>query len=151
MCSKTKQSNAEQNKNDEKYSQTGIIVKIHTNHDGVSNCDHVEIHHSYLIIAISSHHSKDSLRNYISLCSSEQRACFDILSNVLSGKSHQSKKASFECCHHKQPSCSHEFSCRLFTKHKPWTVCFVTWKLLLVFMSHNSAGFYWILHFQILY
>ena len=23
------------NKNDEKYSQTGIIVKIHTNHDGV--------------------------------------------------------------------------------------------------------------------
>ena len=119
LCSKTKQSNAEQNKNDEKYSQTGIIVKIHTNHDGVSNCDHVEIHHSYLIIVISSHHSKDSLRNYISLCSSEQRACFNILSNVLSGKSHQSKKASFECCHHKQPSCSHEFSCRLFTKHKP--------------------------------
>ena len=25
----------EQNRNDEKYNQTGIIVKIHTNHDGV--------------------------------------------------------------------------------------------------------------------
>lgn len=26
---------AEQNRNDEKYSQTGITVEIHTNHDGV--------------------------------------------------------------------------------------------------------------------
>ena len=29
------QKKTEENKNDKKYSQTGIIVKIHTNHDGV--------------------------------------------------------------------------------------------------------------------
>ena len=32
LCSKAKQ---KKNKNDEKYNQTGITVKIHTNHDGV--------------------------------------------------------------------------------------------------------------------
>ena len=30
-----KQDKAGQNRNDEKYSQSGITVKIHTNHDGV--------------------------------------------------------------------------------------------------------------------
>ena len=29
------QKQTEQNRNDDKYNQTGIIVKIHTNHDGV--------------------------------------------------------------------------------------------------------------------
>ena len=47
-------------------------------------------------MAISGHHSKASLRNYISRPSSEKiRACSDILSDALSGKSHQSLQPSF--------------------------------------------------------
>ena len=49
-----------------------------------------------LIMAISGHRSKASLRNYISHPSSEKiRACSDILSDALSGKSHQSLQPSF--------------------------------------------------------
>ena len=48
----------EQNRNDEKYNQTGITVKIHTNHDGVrSEYDHAEVHRGSLIMAISGHRS----------------------------------------------------------------------------------------------
>ncbi|RMX46689.1 hypothetical protein pdam_00023912 [Pocillopora damicornis] len=47
-------------------------------------------------MAISGHHSKASLRNYIGRPSSEKkRARSDILSNVLSGKSLQSLQPSF--------------------------------------------------------
>ena len=47
-------------------------------------------------MAISGHHSKASLRNYIGRPSSEKiRACSDILSDALSGKSHQSLQPSF--------------------------------------------------------
>ena len=43
-----------------------------------------------------SHHSKARLRNYIGRPSSEKiRACSDILSDALSGKSHQSLQPSF--------------------------------------------------------
>ena len=56
-------------------------------------------------------------------------------------------------CHCKQSSCSCEFGCRSFLTHKPCAVCFlcVMGKNLRVFMSHNSAGFHWTFHFQILY
>ena len=47
-------------------------------------------------MAISAHHSKAGLRNYIGCPSSEKiRACSDILSDVLSGKSLQSLQPSF--------------------------------------------------------
>ena len=47
-------------------------------------------------MAISGHHSKASLRNYIGRPSSEKiRACSDILSDALSGKSHLSLQPSF--------------------------------------------------------
>ena len=47
-------------------------------------------------MAISGHCSKASLRNYIGRPSSEKiRACSDILSDALSGKSHQSLQPSF--------------------------------------------------------
>ena len=47
-------------------------------------------------MAISGHHSKASLRNYIGRPSSEKiRACSDILSDTLSGNSHQSLQPSF--------------------------------------------------------
>ena len=49
-----------------------------------------------LIMAISGHHRKARLRNYIGCPSSEKiRACSDILSDTLSGKSHQSLQPSF--------------------------------------------------------
>ena len=47
-------------------------------------------------MAISVHHRKVSLRNYIGRPSSEKiRGCSDILSDALSGKSHQSLQPSF--------------------------------------------------------
>ena len=46
-------------------------------------------------MAISGHHSKASLRNYIGRPSSEKiRACSDILSDALSGRPHQSLQPS---------------------------------------------------------
>ena len=78
----------QQNGNDENYSQTGITVKIHTNHDGVGDHDHdhAEVHRGSLIMAISGHKGKASLRNYIGRPSSEKiGACYDIFSDALSG------------------------------------------------------------------
>ena len=58
--------------------------------------DHAEVHRGSLIMAISGHHSKASLRNYIGRPSSDKiRACSDILSDTLSGNSHQSLQPSF--------------------------------------------------------
>ena len=56
-------------------------------------------------------------------------------------------------CHCKQSLCSCEFGCRSCLTHKPCAVCFlcVMGKNLRVFMSHNSAGFHWTFHFQILH
>ena len=85
----------EQNRNDEKYNQTGIIVKIHTNHDGVwANMIMLKS-----IAARSSWRSPvitASLRNYIGRPSSEKiRACSDIFSDASSGGPHQSLQPSF--------------------------------------------------------
>ena len=71
----------EQNRNDEKYNQTGIIVKIHTNHDGVwANM----IMLKSIAVHLSCRPSSEKIR-----------ARSDILSNVLSGKSLQSLQPSF--------------------------------------------------------
>ena len=54
-----------------------------------------EVHRGWLIIAIFGHRSEENLRNYIGPSSSEQRACFDLLSDALSGRPHQSQQVSF--------------------------------------------------------
>ena len=55
----------------------------------VSEYDHAEVHRGSLIMTIYGHHGKASLRNYIGRPLSEKmRACSDILSDTLSGKSH---------------------------------------------------------------
>ena len=63
-------------------------------------------------------------------------------------------------CHPEQSSCSGEFGCRSLVKLTlssftalSSSVCllFVMWKNLRVFVSHNSAGFYWTFHLHILY
>ena len=85
----------EQNRNDEKYNQTGITVKIHSNHDGVwANMimlKSIAVRSSWRSPVITV-----SLRNYIGRPSSEKvRACSDILSDASSGKSHLSLQPSF--------------------------------------------------------
>ena len=54
--------------------------------------------------------------------------------------------------HPEKPSCFSKFSCRSFIKHMLEQLI-VTWKNLrvVVIISHNSAGFHWTYHFQILY
>ena len=70
--------------------QHGYVIQC------LSEYHHAEVHRGSLIIAISGHHSKASLRNYIGCPSSEKiKACSDILSDALSGKSHLSLQPSF--------------------------------------------------------
>ena len=87
----------EQNRNDEKYNQTGIIVKIHTNHDGVwANMTMLKF-----VAARSSWRSpvitvkQPSETTSAALRVKKIRACSDILSDALSGKSHLSLQPSF--------------------------------------------------------
>ena len=134
-----------QNRNDEKYNQIGITVRIHTNHDGV-RATAIMVRS---IMEIFGHRSEASHRNFICRPSSEKiRACSDILPDALSGRPHQSLQPSFMALSSWTifmfPG---EFGCRSFIKHSLWTVCFllVMWKNLRVFMSHNSAEFRWTL------
>ena len=88
--------------------------------------------------------SEASLRNYIDRPSSEQlRACFDVLSDALSGEGHISHcDRVIRLYHPEQSSCSGEFGCRSFVKlafSSFFTICHV--KNLRVFVCHNSAGF----------
>ena len=72
-----------------KYNQTGITVKIHTNHAGV-RATAITLRSIAASSAIFGYRSEASLRNYIGRPSSEKiRACSDILSDALSGKSLQ--------------------------------------------------------------
>ena len=111
----------EQNRNDKKYSQSGITVIIHTNHDGVMLRSKV---------ASSEIASEASLRNYIDLPLSEQlRACSDVLSDGLSGEGDVSHcNRVLRLCHPEQSSCSGEFGCRSFVKlalSSLFTICHV--------------------------
>ena len=75
----------EQNRNDKKYSQSGITIIIHTNHDGV-RATAIMLRFN---MASSEIASEAGLRNYIDRPSSEQlRACSDVLSDALSGEGH---------------------------------------------------------------
>ena len=72
------------------------FTDFHAQLDCKLTCLHAEVHRGSLIMAISSYHSKASLRNYIGRPSSEKITAFShILSNALSGKSHQSLQTSF--------------------------------------------------------
>ena len=62
-----------------KYNQTGITVKIHTNHAGV-RATAITLRSIAASSAIFGYRSEASLRNYIGRPSSEKiRACSDIL------------------------------------------------------------------------
>ena len=66
-----------------KYNQTGITVKIHTNHAGV-RATAITLRSIAASSAIFGYRSEASLRNYIGRPSSEKiRACSDILSDAL--------------------------------------------------------------------
>ena len=94
------------------FSQVALVSRAFLN---------AEVHRGSLIIAISGHHSKASLGNYIGRPSSEKiRACSDILSDALSG-SHCSRVLPYP----ERSSCFGEFGCRSFKKHSPCTVCFI--------------------------
>ena len=114
----------EQNRNDKKYSQIGITVKIYTNHDGV-RATAIMLRSN---LASSEIASEASLRNYIDRPSSEQlRACSDVLSDALSGEGHISHcNRVLRLCHPEQSSCSGEFGCRSFVKlalRSLFTIC----------------------------
>ena len=80
----------EQNRNDDKYNQTGITVKIHTNHD----CVRANTIMLRSIAARSSWQSpvipvkQASETTSAALREKKIKACSDILSDVLSGKPH---------------------------------------------------------------
>ena len=76
-------SKTEQNKNDEKYSLTGITVKIHTNDDGFRAT-------AIMLKSIAASSSRRSPP-----LSEQLRAYSDILSDVLSRGPHRSQQPSF--------------------------------------------------------
>ena len=86
----------EQNRNDEKYNQTDITVKIHTNHGGVWA-------NMIMLKSIATRSSRLSLVITIKLASETTSATFRVKnksllwyhSDELSGKSHQSLQPSF--------------------------------------------------------
>ena len=114
----------EQNRNDKKYSQSGITVIIHTNHDGV-RATAIMLRSN---VASSEIASEASLRNYIDRPLSEQlRACSGVLSDELSGEGHVSHcNRVLRLCHPEQSSCSGEFGCSSFVKlalSRLYTIC----------------------------
>ena len=145
----------EQNRNDEKYNQTGITVKIHTNHDGVrataimlrSIAASSSWRFPVIAVTQASQTTSATLRvkklelPLISFPMRWEEGHISHCSRVL------------RRCHPERSSCSVEFGCRSFIIHSPWTVCFqfVMWKNLRVLMSHNSSEFHWAFNFHILY
>ena len=125
----------------EKYSQTGITVKMHTNHDGVRAASSSS---RSPVIALK----KASEITSTALRVNKELALIHFPMRWVEGHISHSRLA-LRRSHPQQPSCSHEFGCRLFIKHTPWAVCYRYMKPLLVFMSHISAGFHWTFHFQI--
>ena len=115
----------EQNRNDEKYNQTGLAVKIHTNQDGVRAnviilspsrlARHGDLRTSQWIMPQKLHRPSFEWKKI--------RACSDILSDALSRRPH----------HPKRSSCSGEFGCRSFIKNLPWTLCFLSCEKLTCF------------------
>ena len=132
----------------EKYSQTGITVKMHTNHDGV-RATAIMLRS---IAASSSSPSPVIAQKKVSEITStalrvnKELALISFAMRWVEGHISHSRLV-LRRCHPQQPLCSREFGCRLFIKRLDQFV-FVTWKPLLVFMSHNSTGFHWTFYFQ---
>ena len=138
----------EQNRNDEKYNQTSITVKIHTHHAGV-RATAITLRWRSSVIAVKQASGTTSAALRVKKL---ELAPISFPMRWVEGHiSHCSRV--LRRCHSERSSCSGEFGCRSFIKPFPWTVCFllVMWKNLRVFMSHNSAEFHWTFHFQILY
>ena len=133
-----------------KYNQTGI----HTNHEGFW-ANTIMLRSIAARSSISSHHSKASFRSYIGRPSSEKiRACSDILSDALSGKSHQSLQSSFAVLSSRAIFMFRWIRLSLIQKNtrlEQFVFYLVMWKNSRVLMSHNLAEVYWIFHFKILY
>ena len=133
----------------EKYSQTGITIKMHTNHDGVE---------AIMLRSIAA--SSSSRSPFIALKKASEITTTVLRVNkelalisfpMLWVEGHIShSRLVLRRCHPQQPSCSRKFGCRSFIKRLEQFV-FVTWKPLLVYMNHNSTGFHWTFQFQILY
>ena len=146
-----KKTQAEQNRNDEKYSLTGIAVKIHTNHDGVRAT-------AIMLRSIAAISSSRSLVIAVKIAS-EITLAFLRMNKELALVSFPMRWVEGHISHSrrvlrryrpKQPSCSRQFGCRLFIKHTHWAV-FSSHEKTCLFMSHNSAALHWTFHFQILY
>ena len=98
----------ESNRNDEKYNQTWIAVKVYTNHDGQSDCHRAVVHHAHQG-NLRWHRKEASLRNYIGHTLSEQLKARSDISSMPPGAgllSHSSRV--LERRHLEQSSCSCE-------------------------------------------
>ena len=145
----------EKNRNDEKYNQTGITVKIHTNHDGVRA---TAIMLRSIAASSSWRSSVIAVKQATGTTSTTLRveklefALISFPMRWMEGHISQCSRV-LRCCHSERSSCRSEFGCRSFVEHSPWTVCFllVMWNNLRDFVSHNLAEFHWTFHFQILY
>ena len=142
----------EQNRNDEKYNQTDITVKIHTNHGGVWA-------NMIMLKSIATRSSRLSLVITIKLASETTSATFRVKNKSLLWYPFRwvewkvtVHSRVLRRCHPERSSCSGEFGCRSFKRHSPWTVFYlVMLKNSRVFMSHILAEVHWTFHSMILY
>ena len=144
-CSKTK----EKRPNYDKYSQTGITVKINTNHDGVRATAIMlrSIAPGLSGVAISGHRDEASLRNYISRPSSKQLRAYSDTLPVRRVEGHISLSSTAQ-----SPRAIYMFLWirpSFIYKTPPWAVCFLIAmrKKPRVFMSFNSSGFQGVFYF----
>ena len=145
----------EQTRNDEKYNQTGITVKIHTNHDGVW----VNMIMLKLIAAPSSRQCPAITVKQAS----------ETTSAALRVKNKSLLWYPFRCVEWKVTSVTAAEFCGAVipsdlhvpvnsavvhsknTRLEQFVFYLVMWKNSRVFMSHNSAEVHWTFHFELLH
>ena len=149
-------------------SKLASLSKIYTNHSvratAITLWSDAQVPSRHTI-AISGHRSEASLRNYNARPSSEQlRACSDILSGALNGRSQESQRPSFTEAvtsssflpMNPTPTVVHSRNtAQQFVKYQPQALsslfsnCQVN--NVQVFLAQNSADFYWTFYFLILF
>ena len=145
----------EQNRNDEKYNQTGITVKMHSNHDGV--CANT--------IMLKSIAARLSWRSPVIIV----KQASVTTSAALRVKNKSFLWYPFRCVEWKVTWVTAAEFCRAvipsdlhvpvnsavvhskYTRLEQFVFYLVMWKNSRVFMSHNSAEVHWTFHFKILY
>ena len=155
MYSSVFKNKKEQNRDDEKYSQTGITVKIHTNHDGVRAN----------IIMLKSIAARSSWRSPVIAVKQAQK----LHRPPFEWKNKSLLWYPFRCVEWKVTSVTATEFCGAAipsdlhvpvnsavvhsknTRPEQFVFYLVMWKNSRVFMSHNSAEVYWTFHFKILY